>query len=118
MTFAGDMLQGSHFPNLPHNTSISRSHVSDLWLLPGMRHIMDHRMMGGKQAHAGGRQTDRRTSEHGAALQGMQQPASASMMLTSPYYSEEIEGGREREEMDIMHACGTIGTETQGPSFV
>ena len=90
MTFAGDMLQGSHFPNLPHNTSISRSHVSDLWLLPGMRHIMDHRMMGGKQArHAGGRQTDRRTSEHGAALQGMQQPASASMMLTSPYYSEE-----------------------------
>ena len=78
--------EGSHFPNLPHNTSISRSHVSDLWLLPGMRHIMDHRMMGGKQAHhAGARQTG---GPAWRALQGMQ-PASASMMLTSPYYSEE-----------------------------
>ena len=105
------MLQGSHFPNLPHNTSISRSHVSDLWLLPGMRHIMDHRMMGGRSrrtTQAGARQTGGPAS---MALQGMQQPASASMMLTSPVL---LRGA----EMDIMHACGTIGTEIQGPSFV
>ena len=83
------MLQGSHFPNLPHNTSISRSHVSDLWLLPGMRHIMDHRMMGGKQAHHAEAPDRQAGGPASMALQGMQQPASASMMLTSPYYSEE-----------------------------
>ena len=93
------MLQGSHFPNLPHNTSISRSHVSDLWLLPGMRHIMDHRMMGGrrKQAHrARRRQTDRRTSEHGAAGH-----AAAGLGLDDADFPVLLRGA----EMDIMHAC-------------
>ena len=51
--------------------------------------------MGGKQAHAGGRQTDRRTSVEGAAGH-----AAAGLGLDDADFPVLLRGA----EMDIMHA--------------